>query len=348
MNNIIGQEVSHKMFGTGIVVAKEKGIISVQFSDSIKKFSYPDAFKQFLVTQDIELQLQIRHDIEEKQQQIENQRPIPSVASDVSKPLKSKRKAKKVERSNIAFKCNYCDGGATQQRVGFNGVCSDAVIHYNIEKAHHVWCSDRDCLCKQYLDGKITRQDLILGMQNDNFICYESAMLRDWKASAGCIQTGMDKGKPMTLRKVQNNSLAILTTRNPYDKDDKRFIFAVFLVNENFEGDSRESGYVTTNSKWKIELTPQEAHKILFWNYYICENAPEVIKFGSGLHRYISDYQAVQILRDIVKVKEKQSEKDFAQEFLNHYCIVNGIDINLVPAPNGALIQNKTRSALSF
>lgn len=342
MDNIIGKEVSHKMFGTGIVVAKEKGNISVQFGDNVRKFSYPDAFKQFLTTQNIEINAQIQHDIEKKQQQKEMQRPIPSISSDVSKLSKSNRKIKKVERSNIAFKCNYCDGGATQQRVGFNGVCSDAIIAHNINKAHHVWCSDRDCLCKQYLDGKITRQDLNSGMQNGNFLCYESAMLRDWKASAGVIQTGMDKGKPMTLRKVQNNSLAILTTRNPYDKDDKRFIFAVFLVDENFEGDVRESGYVTTNSKWKMELTPQEAHRLLFWNYYVCENAPEVIKFGSGLHRYISDDQAVQILRDIVKVKEKQSEKDFAQEFLNHYCTVNGIDVNLVPAPNGALIQNKS------
>ncbi|MDE7097743.1 MAG: hypothetical protein K2O60_01180 [Ruminococcus sp.] len=177
-------------------------------------------------------------------------------------------------------------------------------------------------------------------MQGGNYICYESAMLRDWKASAGCIQTGMDKGKPMKLLKVQYNSLAILTTRNPYDEEYKRFIFAVFLVDKNFEGDSRETGYVTTNSKWKIELTPQEAHKMLFWNYYVNENAPKKVVFGSGLHRYISDNQAVQILKDIVEVKEKPNEKDFAQEFLHHYCTVNGIDIDEVSSPNGALIQN--------
>lgn len=341
MDNIIGKEVSHKMFGSGIVAAKEKEIISVQFSNGVKKFSYPDAFKQFLVTHDTELQLQVQHDIGEKQQQIEKQRAVTIIDPVAIAPLKSKHKVKKVERSNIAFKCNYCDGGATQWSVGFNGVCSDAVINYNIEKAHHVWCSDETCLCRQYLDGKISRQDLISSIHGSNFICYESAILRDWKASAGCIQTGMDKGKPMRLLKVQHNSLAILTTRNPYDTDDKRFIFAVFLVDENFEGDTRESGYVTTNSKWKIELTPQEAHKMLFWNYYVNENAPGKVVFGSGLHRYISDNQAVQILKDIVEVKEKPNEKDFALEFLHHYCTVNGIDIDEVPSPNGALIQNK-------
>lgn len=341
MDNIIGKEVSHKTFGAGIIVAKENGIISVQFSNSVKKFSYPAAFKLFLITPDIEFQLQVQHDLEETQQKAEKQRSIPSTTSGASKPLKSKRETTKTERSNIAFKCNYCDGGATQQRVGFNGVCSDPVIRYNIEKAHHVWCSEKDCPCRQYLDGIITRKELTSQMTNSGFVCYESAMIRDWRASAGVIQTGVNKGKPMRLLKVQRNSLAILTTRNINDKDDKRFIFAVFLVDENFEGDVRESGYVTTNSKWKIELTPKEAHKMLFWNYYVCENAPEVVKFGSGLHRYISDNQAVQILRDIVKVKEKQNEKEFAQEFLYHYCTVNGIDIDEVPSPNGALIQNK-------
>jgi hypothetical protein len=79
--------------------------------------------------------------------------------------------------------------------------------------------------------------------------------------------------------------------------------------------------------------------KILFWNYYANENAPETVVLGSRLHRYLSDEQAVQILRDIVKVKTAQSEKEFAQNFLNHYCTVNGLDESAVPPPNGALVH---------
>lgn len=44
MDNIVGKEVFHKIFGTG----KKKGIVSVQFGGNVRKFSYPDAFKQFL------------------------------------------------------------------------------------------------------------------------------------------------------------------------------------------------------------------------------------------------------------------------------------------------------------
>jgi hypothetical protein len=317
--------------------------ISVAFGNGTKKFIYPDAFKQFLVTTDTELQLQVQSDLEEKQQKEEKGIPALNRIPNISKPLKSKRKNKMFERSNIAFKCNFCDGGATQQRVGFNGVCSDMVIRYNINTAKHVWCSDKSCPCREYLDGTITREELISQMAGSGSVCYESTMLRDWRASAGVIQTGVNKGKPMRLLKVQPNSLAILTTRKTDDKEDRRFIFAVFLVDDLFEGDAREEGYVTTRSKWKIELTPQEAQKMLFWRYYLCGNAPEIIKFGSGLHRYVSDNQTVQILRDIVEIKEKQSEKDFAEKFLHHYCTVNGININEVPLPNGALIQRKRR-----
>ena len=89
-------------------------------------------------------------------------------------------------------------------------------------------------------------------------VFYESHMLRDWMASAGVVQTGANRGKPMRLLKVQRNSLAVLTSREPnYVSDELRFIFAVFLVDESYEGDYRDAGYVTTTTEWKISLTPQ-------------------------------------------------------------------------------------------
>ena len=144
-------------------------------------------------------------------------------------------------------------------------------------------------------------------------------MLRDWKASAGCIQTGINKGKPMRLLKVQPNSLAILTTRNLYDTDDKRFIFAVFLVDENFGGDARELGYVTTNSKWKIELTPQESHKMLFWNYYVNENAPEKVVFGS--HRIDFEEVATVFYDDAIMFDAPEHSSSRLARFLHNFVL---------------------------
>ena len=232
---------------------------------------------------------------------------------------------------NIAVKCNFCDGGSSEDCLGFRGCCSDQVIIYNIDKAKHVWCST-DSECRKYYDRKITRREL-----EERCACYESRMLRDWKCFAGVIRNGLDAGKPMKLRNVRKGSLAFMTTRDPGAADCSRYIFGVFLIDEYFEGDDREEGYVVCHSKWRIELRPDEARQILFWNYYANFNAPEKIVFGSGLHRYLSDIQAAQILRDIVRVKKDAAEKAFAQEFFEYYCEKTGIEPDELPEPSGAL-----------
>lgn len=46
--NLIDVVVIHKLFGRGVVVAQEKGTITVRFHEKTAKFAYPDAFKLFL------------------------------------------------------------------------------------------------------------------------------------------------------------------------------------------------------------------------------------------------------------------------------------------------------------
>lgn len=141
----------------------------------------------------------------------------------------------------------------------------------------------------------------------------------------------------MTLRNINANSLAFLTTRLPYAEDKERFIFAVFLVDENYEGDNKEEGYVEANSKYKIALSLDEARRLNFWDYYFNPNKPEKIIFGSGLHRYLTDIQAVQVLKKIYEIKKGTSGEEFSKKFLEHYCRIKEIDIDNIPIPNGAL-----------
>lgn len=338
---MIGQRVHHKSFGGGTITGLDGTLLSVRFSSGEKKFVYPDAFESFLTAEDTELQEKILADLQERQTMSSKITAVNTVHA----PLKSRspRRKKQIKRMNIAFKCNYCNGGQTPDRIGFNGVCSDQLINYNINTAQHVWCSSPDSPCQQYLSGEISRielEEMMGDTAHPGFVCYESQMLRDWKASAGIVQTGEREGKPMRLLKVQPNSLAVLTTRKPYSSDDTRFIFAAFLVDESYEGDALEEGYVTTRSKWKISLTPQQAQKMLFWRYYINKNAPNKMVFGSGLHRYLSDYQAAQILRDITEVKTDPEEQEFAQNFFRHFCTINGLHPDDIPLPSGPLVKD--------
>lgn len=356
---MIGKTVFHIKFGLGKIVSKEDKKISVQFEDDIKKLEYPWVFeKQYMKTNDTELMGQVTQDIEDEQRKKRQE------AEQMLKRIKQEReekgqkkqkntihnktpKPKKVNKrsitSNPAFKCTYCDGGAISGiRVGFNGMCSVENITYNIKKKKPpaVWCSQPECLCKQYLDGKLTWSDL-LNKSKESQLCYESIMLRDWKACAGWHHKGKHKGEPIRLVQAEEDSLAVLTTIEPGKSQSDCCIFAVFIIdNRMYKGDSTTEGCATADPTWRIELRPDEAHQLLFWKYYSNEKAPNKIDWKHGLVRYLSDEQAVQILQDIVKVRTKQSDKDFAQRFLDHYCTINSIDKGSITPPSGALLRN--------
>lgn len=329
--DIIGKNVFHKKFGTGIIVSKnDNAIISVQFDDAEKKFAfeYPDAFeKQWLITDDAELKAQAEQDIQQKKSDVQKSKKN---ISSVNHALKMGYKPKTGEPSNIAFKYNYCDGGETEEYFGFNGACSDKMIQYNTEVKKRGWCSHADCPCKQYKDGKISRTELDQMMKDDGFVCQESAFFRYWDAYPE------RHNEFVRLTRARRNSLAILTTTKPYDTGKNRVIFAVFLVDECSEGDDKASGYVKENPDWRIELTKQEADQMLFWNYYAYENSSSFS--WSGIVRYISDDIAVQILRDIVNVIAPEY-KNYAQEFLQYYCEINRINADDIPLPSGALLR---------
>lgn len=347
--NLTGQLVVHKAFGEGKVIDHTGAYLSVLFGEGEKRFIYPDSFQTFLRAKDEPLHAAIQHELAEAQAQKQSLQREKETAALLEREkaaekrlVHAKPKERAYPRANIAFKCNYCNGGKSSERIGFHGVCSEAVIRYNIKEKNHVWCSSPDSPCRQYYDGIITSYSELENMLNEagqSYVCYESAMLRDWRAFAGVAQTGEHKGRPMKLKQVQINSLAVLTTRLPNEPEENRLIFAVFLVDDTYEGDAREEGYVSTSSRYKIEMTPSEAQKLKFWNYYSCPNAPEVIKFGSGLHRYLSDEQAAQILRDIAALKKRTAQESLAREFLDYFGRVNGINIEGVPQNGGALVS---------
>lgn len=342
--NLINCSIRHISWGEGAITEQEGNHIKARFSIGEKQFVYPDAFEKFLSCCDANIQCQVEEEIAQKKQQEkiklqERQQQLEVLSRSV--PVVNTRNVKKKNypKENIAFKCNYCDGGKEQNGIGYLCACSDDVIKYNIEVANHSWCCNEESPCRQYYDGVIDGKTLDSKNDNGGFVCYESQMLRDWAAFAGFVLTGENKEKPMKLSKVQINSLAILTSREPYTPEAERFIFGVFLVDEAYEGDNRDEGYVTTSSKYKISLTQDEAKKILFWNYYHNENSPEKVAWGQGLHRYISDMQAASILYDIWKLKAGTKDEKLAEEFLNHFCMINEIDVNDLPILEGALTR---------
>ncbi len=352
--DLINKKVIHKAFGEGKIIANTGEYLKIQFSDGEKDFIFPDVFKSFLEfknSKDTELILPIikeKHIIKqdekmEREKQIKKERTLKLEAyrQERGSNRKSGSKRAMLASSNLAFKYNFCDGGQTDDQIGFSGLCSDDVMTKNIKQSKNIWCKSNESNCLKYHKEEITREELDQIYKNDDFVCYESMALRDWKASAGHVLSGKNKGKPKNLARAQNNTLAILTTCEPGEAEDTRYIFGVFLVGETFKGDANKEGYVSADPKYKISLSREEAQKLLFWNYYANATNPHNILWNSGMFRYFHNMQASQILKDIVAIKEGTEDEELAKDFLNYFCDVQKIDPDSIGELNGALKQDQ-------
>ena len=128
---VLGKRVVHRIFGAGDIIAQTEGRITVQFKESVKNFVYPDAFEKFLVFTDSEYMRAITEELENIK--AEKMRRAEKVRQETIKPEPYKQADIKRSRNpNIVFKCNYCNGGANKNNIGFCGICSDKNIKYNI------------------------------------------------------------------------------------------------------------------------------------------------------------------------------------------------------------------------
>lgn len=343
-----GKKVVHNRWGEGIIkritTIGNYDYYDVQFADGQHTLLFPDAFREATVFANSNDQYELRQMIAAHEWG-KLKEAAAWTAKTPEKPAQVQRRTtsptpktpRPVERPNIVFKCNYCDGGSSQKHIGYMGACSYDTIRYNIEVAKHSWCSDPECPCNQYYYGELDGHALDELCVDGGFTCYESKMLKEWTASAGTYLTKDRKMEPKKIRNVQVNSLAVLTTRMPYAQEEERFIFGVFLVDDADEGNNVNEGFVRSDSQYRIELSPEEAKQLLFWNYHANDTKPERAVWGQGLYRYTNNIEATQILRDIVMVKKDPREKKFAEEFLAHFCAIKKINLAEISEPNGAL-----------
>ena len=321
--DIIGQKVTHKAFGEGTITGIADTTLFVQFKEKTTKFQFPDAIGVWLTLNDSDKAAEVA-DFNSKNT-VSREIKSPQAASKPHYDCVFRRAPegwphkKKASRSNAAFKLNYCNGGKTALTFGFNGVCSEAIIRYNIEKEHRVWCSNPYCNCRRFFDGKISYKKLLQICGGQNYPCQESIALRDWVTFAGADANG----DPRKFRGAVVNKLGIFTTVPPNEKE--RIIFGAFMMQEIFEGDDDNGGVIRGNRDYCLELTPKEARTVRFWDYYENPNTPEKHLWGSGLVRYFDDDTAVKILQAMLDAKEDKEGKNKARRLLSRYCEANNI-----------------------
>ena len=112
------------------------------------------------------------------------------------------------------------------------------------------------------------------------------------------------KGQAIKPLHTDRHSLAILTTRYPGESESYRVVSAVFLIEDFDRGTIKEDACIKSGTKYRLAFSPIECRKLLFWKYYSNIGDSSRPVWASGLFRYLSDYEAVQLLRDIVEVKK--------------------------------------------
>ena len=168
----------------------------------------------------------------------------------------------------------------------------------------------------------------------------QESVFTDWEVSTGKVQSGENKGQPNRVARLRPNSAGLLTARGVDQPETERYILGLYMVNEMFSGNIGEDGMVPSHSDFRIQLTDEEAKKMLFWDYYINKNYPERTSWNSGKFRYYDNIWTAQIVKDIIALKTDEVQIQEAEAFLEYFCQKNALDINNIPEPEGALKQS--------
>jgi len=344
---LIEKKVHNIKYGKGTIINQDENYIYVIFDkiEGTKKFVYPEAFEKFLKIESKTLEKKIQKELDEINE-VKHQQRMREAEKEVARlhELAQKGKLRRQNSAhndgNIVIKFNYCDGGSTDTRIGFSGVCSEAVLENNVKKEKYVECVSEDSECKNFMDGIFSYSDLQLIYENDGSVCFASQTLSDWNIYAGLYQSGQRAGKPVKFKNIKSNGLGMLSTKLPKTKEKERFIFAVFLISEFFEGNQVDPGRLTADSKYRLELSLEEAKELKFWDYYYNNKSPEKVRFGSGLHRYFSNDQAAQVLDKICQLKKGKDDYKLAVELLEEFCKINKMDPKNILRADGALLRD--------
>lgn len=323
--------------GKVISISKEDRTITIQTPKRERMFSLDTVVNEKIVFNDKKLQEAAIKAFEEYINELDKEQAKFEEAEAIRRENEEIARVRRdIGNSNVAFKCTYCNGGASSTSLGFKGACSPEIRAFNTN--HREWCSGDICRCKKLEEGELSQEEFdASNVTSDKFafLCYESRMLIDWICYAG-----MEKktGKPMALNNAQTGSLAVLTTRPVIDgkevPQEETQIFAVFLIAKHNDL-SDIGGSATAHPKYRLELTPEESKQMLLWKYHSNTKNKDKAMWGTGLHRYLSDMVCCQILKDIVNVVKDPSRHALAVELLEKFQQETGI--MEIDEPNGAI-----------
>lgn len=261
--NLVNKPVEHEVYGEGTICAYDENVVSVRFGSGVKRFVFPDAFRNYLVLTDKK-----------------SRNYVGGILNEIDEEMKSK-----IEQSILA--------------------------------------AEKKQLLKR-LPTSSTSQAAFGFIENDR-----EKVLDSWTIFAGNYRSGYNRGKPRTPSRISPNSACLLTCRDEDALEEKRYIFGVFMVEEDFFGSECSDGIVPAHNKYRIILNDEESKEFLFWKYF--DPGDKGKKWGSVEVKHFSNSTMATILYDILLTKRNTDEQKLCQEFFDYYCKLNKINKKKIP-----------------
>lgn len=170
----------------------------------------------------------------------------------------------------------------------------------------------------------------------------QKEVFNEWQVSTGVKKSGVNEGQPNRLVRLHQNSVCIITVREPNQPEKERRIVGLFAVDEGFIGRLAEDGNIPAHPHYRFEFSEAQSQNLLFWNYYVNERYPRNMTWNSGRHRYFENVWMAQILQDLIKLKQDSVKLGVLEEFFEYFCQLNRLDPEEIPEPNGVLQRLKT------
>lgn len=208
---------------------------------------------------------------------------------------------------NIAFKCNYNDGG-DKDFIGFHGTCTNGNILRNVKTHPRPWCSNPLNACSQFVDSEFRGT-------RPTTPCYESRIIDDWRFSPGFYHKGMRAGTPIPMNHSRVGKVALLTTRHPdRDYESARVVFGVYKI-EKVSQINNQPIWVQGSADHAIRLSKTVALALPYWRFKT-RHEGQAPAWGSGLFRYLSDRDVSNFLHALRPLLKSSHDRMVLEELL--------------------------------
>jgi hypothetical protein len=150
----------------------------------------------------------------------------------------------------------------------------------------------------------------------------ESELFTKWVFGSGWFHNGTKSGQPKRAH-VEPNGIAVLTTRFPGEPENERKIVGLYKITK-ITNNQKEETRLYADKKLRIRLPMEEARELYFWDYHKI-NAKTPL-WGTGLLRYLEDYQIKNILQDLKSSVKSNQHREIISEMLDDYSNVKSLN----------------------